>query len=149
MKKLLVFALLALLVVGCASVSLQPPAEKWKEVTADGFSIYVPGEWKYERLQGTDSWVGEFSGNGMTLSYDFGAYSNSLSEYKGSESATHETIDGKEARVVMDKEKGFSGIYIPDASEGRRSNLTIYAKGLTPNQMDVALKIFRTIKFRK
>ncbi len=146
------FAALSLLVIGCTSAPPQPTAEKWVELTADGFTIEAPKGWTYVKQQGIDSLCGAFFGDGMTLEYDLGMYSPSLSKYEGSRAAEDEIIDGRQARVVMDRAEGFAGVYIPEATKGRRGevNLTVYSEHqLTLTQMYLALKIFRTIKFKK
>jgi hypothetical protein len=46
-------------------------------VDAGPFSILAPSGWELHQLTGVDSYVGEFVGDGVALTFDFGRYSSS------------------------------------------------------------------------
>jgi len=47
----------------------------WHKVDAGPFSILAPSGWDFHQLEGVDSFVGEFVGDGIILRFDFGGYS--------------------------------------------------------------------------
>jgi hypothetical protein len=82
MKKLLVIALLPLL-FGCKpKVNNEPKlnANGWQDLDLGAFKISIPPNWKYQKQQGRDSFVGEIKGSGVSLSFDFSSmgYANHL-----------------------------------------------------------------------
>lgn len=122
----------------------------WQFIDADSFTSSLPPGWKFNKLQGIDSYVGEFIGDGAKLGFDFGWYSNSLAEDNDpNHIVTYETIGGYRARIVVPKVtgNGTTGIYFGDLGNQNRFNLD--GSNLTASQQETALKIFRTIKFKK
>jgi hypothetical protein len=47
----------------------------WHKLDAGPFSILAPPNWEFHQLAGVDSYVGEFVGDGVVLTFDFGGYS--------------------------------------------------------------------------
>jgi hypothetical protein len=123
----------------------------WHFVDAGSFTVSLPPNWKLNKLQGIDSYVAEFTGDGVTLNFDYGWYSSPLVDKDDpSHAITYETIDGKKAKIVIPKEigSGTTGVYFEDVGDGM-NRLQISGDNLTSSQQDVVLKIFRTIQFRK
>ncbi len=121
---------------------------KWQIIDTGPFAIFTPQGWKFTKLQGIDSFIGEFTGDGMTLVFDFGHYSNSLAEDDDKDhTVTYETINGHKAKIAIPKtgKLGLTGVYISGISNNA---LVIYGKNLSKPQQDVALAIFRTITFK-
>jgi hypothetical protein len=73
----------------------------WHKVDAGPFSILAPSGWEFHQLEGVDSFVGELVGDGITLRFDFGGYSNPLKEEKKpAYVVVHKSIGGFRAKVV-------------------------------------------------
>ncbi len=162
MKKLLSFAALALLIVGCTATPVQPPAEKWQTLDTGAYSLEAPQNWYYEDQQGIDSKVGIFAVKGekdrkARFISDLGEYSNQLSQYDKTDMVSYETLDGKKAKIVVDRKDQLVAMYIAsaktiDLSGGRRLefDLCIASDHLkNEEEVQLALKILRTIKFKK
>ena len=76
----------------------------WQLINAEVFAISLPPGWQFHKLQGTDSYVGEFVGDGATLRFDYGWYSQAPEiDYKSnqSQSVTKEIINNREAQIVL------------------------------------------------
>src|SRR5262249_19237460 len=48
----------------------------WLNLDAGPFSIWAPPGWEFHKLPSVDSYVGEFVGDGVSLKFDFGRYSD-------------------------------------------------------------------------
>lgn len=147
-------AIESLLTAGCSSVSneIAVPPSGWRKVeagTSGTFSIYAPPRWEFHQRRGIDSFVGEFAGDGVVLLFDFGRYSNPLDEYhEPTYVVAHESIGGYRAKIVSPRTpgRGKTGIYFSKITDGDK--LCLYGENLTDPQQELALKIFRTIRFR-
>jgi hypothetical protein len=123
-------------------------AASWNKLDAGPFSILAPTGWKFHQLTGVDSDVGEFVGDGMALTFDFGRYSTELrNAKKPAYTLTKESIGGLSARVVSPRiaGNGITGVYfrkIPGHDE-----LCLWGRNLTAAQQKLALEIFETIQF--
>jgi hypothetical protein len=123
-------------------------ATSWHKVDAGPFSILAPSGWEFHELEGVDSYVGKFVGDGVVLTFDFGGHSNPLKEEKKPQYVViHKSIDGHAAKIVSPREPshGITGVYFHNA--GNASALTLFGKDLTPTQQVLALKIFETLRF--
>ncbi|TAL48750.1 hypothetical protein EPN83_03045 [Patescibacteria group bacterium] len=125
----------------------------WQFVDANSFTLSLPPSWKFNKLQGIDSYVGEFVGDGVKLGFDYGWYSNSLAEDNDPKhTVTYETIGSYRAKIVVPKVvgNGTTGVYFGDlGGEIQKTRLEISGYNLTASQQETALKIFRTLKFKK
>ena len=126
----------------------------WEFIDANSFTLSLPPGWKFNKLQGIDSYVGEFIGDDAKLRFDFGRYSNSLAEDSDpNHIVTYETIDGYKAKVVVPKVtgNGITGVYFDKlGDEGpQRTRFNLYGENFTSSQQETALKIFRTLKIVK
>jgi hypothetical protein len=120
----------------------------WQKVDAGPFSIFAPRGWEFHQLQGVDSYVGEFVGDGIALRFDYGGYSNPLKkEKKPAYVVTHKSIGGRHAKIVSPRAPGhgITGLYIRNV--GDSNALTLSGQDLTSAQQDLALKIFETLRF--
>jgi hypothetical protein len=121
----------------------------WNRINAGPFSILAPLEWQFHQLQGVDSYVGEFDGDGVALMFDFGRYSNGY--LKKAEQPEYlvakESIGGLTAKLVSPRipGHGITGIYFRKVSGV--NGLCIWGKDLTAAQQQLVLKIFETIRF--
>ena len=134
-------------------------ADEWKLVEASGwpggFSLRLPQGWQLNELQGIDSYVGEIIGGGGRLTFDFGWYSNSLADDDDPQYiVTYEEIGGRRAKLVRPKVEGdglITGVYFEDFDGNNldipsQNRLQISGVGLTPDQQETALAVFRTIR---
>jgi len=132
------------------STNETPP---WQFINADSFTLSLPPSWTFNKLQGTDSYVGEFVGDGAKLSFDYGWYSNSLAEEDDPDhTVIYETIDGYRAKIVTPKiiGNGTTGVYFGDLGGSfQKTRLQISGYDLTETQQKIALKIFRSLTFKK
>jgi hypothetical protein len=129
----------------------------WFSVKNHAFSVLLPPGWAYEPLQGIDSSVGRYYGNGAALTFDYGIYSDPLMYEDDAVYEVHEeTIGGVTAKVVRAKgSRGFTGVHFADVgtspfpgdSIGSDTRLTITGQDLTPAEQAVALQIFRSVRF--
>lgn len=123
----------------------------WHKVEAGAFSFFAPLGWEFHQLQGVDSYVGEFVGDGAVLRFDFGRYSSDCLK-KATEPVyviAHESIGGLPAKVASPRTPGhgFTGVYFPNA--GRSNVLCLWGQDLTSTQQELVLKIFETIRFER
>jgi hypothetical protein len=123
--------------------------EGWQKLDTDFFSIYAPPSWQFHVGMALDSYTGEFVGDGARLEFDYGQYSNPLSEEKEpTYIVTKEKVSGHLARIVSPKVPGHgvTGIYFGDVGDSNK--LDIFGQNLSESQQKTALTIFRTIRFR-
>ena len=153
MKLIRLLALVGIPLIGVSllifdsSFGDKPPIG-WKRIDAGTFSLFAPPGWKFHELQGVDSYVGEFVGNGMALDFDFGQWSNSLDEAPDSYLMTYDIIDGLKAKIVMPRvpRHGITGIYFAKADLG--NSFCLDAIDLDEAQQKLASRIFQTIRFK-
>lgn len=123
------------------------PAD-WHRVDAGPFSILAPSGWEFHQLQGVDSYVGEFVGDGVVLTFDFGGYSNDLKEeMKPVYVIIQKTIGGRRAKIVSPRTpgQGITGVYFRNV--GDSNALCLWGKDLTSAQQELVLKILDTLRF--
>jgi hypothetical protein len=103
-----------------------------------------------------DSYVGEYRNRNIHLSFDFGAYSHSLSGWPPSASIAKTVIDGRPANigtVAHSFGRRFlysTSVYIPDTEtppEDFPGHLNMFASCRTPADCLVAQRIFRSLRF--
>ncbi len=83
------------------SINTNESSKSWQFIDANSFTLYLPPGWKFNELQGTDSYVGEFVGDSAKLSFDFGWYGNCQAYDKDSHYiVTKEVISSHEARFI-------------------------------------------------
>ncbi len=130
------------------------PSPDWKVVEAPGwpsrtgFSLRLPPGWELNELQGPDSYVGEVVGDGVRLTFDYGAHSWRLDP--GDDPAyryavAYESIGGVEAKLLisLDAAGGSTGVYFENVG-GPALNLV--GEGLTREQQRTAIAVFRSIR---
>jgi hypothetical protein len=127
-----------------------------RSVDTGPFSVLLPPSWTYEPNQGIDSFIGSFVGDGVRLHFDYGWYSNSLPYDDDPAYHVHfETVAGRDAKVAYPNSgDGETGIYFPHVTgsgspfvDSVVTKHNLIGQDLTPAQRDIALQIFRTIRF--
>jgi hypothetical protein len=108
----------------------------------------APSGWKFHQLEGVDSYVGEFAGDGVVLRFDFGGYLNPLKKEKNPAYVViHKSIEGHRAKIVSPRTPGhgITGVYFRNV--GDLNALCLWSKDLTSAQQELVLKIFDTLRF--
>src|SRR5260370_19566356 len=126
----------------------QPPSG-WYKLDAGDFSLFAPPGWEFHKLLGVDSYVGEFVGDGVKLTFDFGRYSSSFDQAKKlAYVITHDSIGEFSAKVVHPRTPGhgITGVYFRDV--GHSNKLSLFAEDLTSTQTELVLEIFETVRFQ-
>ena len=144
------------------------PGPDWTRVEAQGwsdqqgFSLLLPPGWALNELQGIDSYVGELTGDGVRLMFDYGSHSWDLSPEDDPEHeylVSYEDIGGLRAKLLLPVKSPSGatvdyppaiGVHFQDLG-GASSNLvgrdlTLVGRGLTPDQQRVAVGIFRSVR---
>ena len=135
----------------------------WKETnTGQGFSFIAPPGTQFHVLPGTDSSVGEIVGPNFNLRYDFGFWSNNLSDAQNYPDYSQQqvSIDGRDGlirRATMNSGGGpsyFVGLYVQQAVydsayPGRWAALEIHGSTTSPQARSEVEKMFATIRFGK
>jgi hypothetical protein len=133
----------------CVSVRNHlPDPPTWHKVEAGAFSLFAPPGWEFHQLQGVDSYVGEFTGDGVTLKFDYGQYSSPLNQaVEPKYVIAQQDIGGHTAKVVYPRSPGHgvTGIYFSKIT--RTDKLCLWGQDLSDSQQELALQIFRTIRF--
>jgi hypothetical protein len=132
----------------CDGTSLANPT-CWHKLDAGPFSILAPSGWEFHQLRGVDSYVGEFVGDGVALTFDFGGYPSGYLEKakKPAYIIAKKSIGGFSAKVVSPRTagKGITGVYFRKLRGN--DTLFLFGKDLTSAQKELVLKIFETIRF--
>lgn len=128
--------------------------EGWKEVEASGwrgqrgFALKLPQSWELRELQGIDSYVGEFVGDGARLHFDYGPFSWNLNPKDDPEheyNVAYEKIGEVEAKFIWptDPSVGFTAVYFSNLGG---THLNIIGERLTQKQQHTAFAIFRSVR---
>lgn len=128
------------------------PDTGYRVVDARTFTAVLPDGWIYNPLQGIDSYVGEFTGDGATLFFDHGGYSAPPPAADDpAYTITRETIGGFAAHVVVPRTSAgeITGVFFVDdlTYNGSPILFNLTGNNLTPAQQETALQIFRSIRF--
>lgn len=138
-----------------------PPG--WIQIdTKQGFSFYAPPGTQFRQIAGTDSFLGEITGQTFVLQYDFGFYSNDLSDAENNPNYSEKTmlVDGRNGLVrqaTLTEAEGwpyFIGLYIQQAVfhaayPGRWAALEVHGTVAGPRDRATVEQIFQTIRFDK
>ncbi len=136
------------IVAGQAGAATLP--DDWQKLDAESFSLFAPAGWKFHKWVGIDSYVGEFAGDGIRLTFDYGHYSNSLPDDAKEPNyiVVEEQVGGHLAKIVNPKVpgQGVTAIYFRDV--GDTNGLYIDGRNFSASQQQTVLLMFRTIRFR-
>lgn len=153
---------IALFLMVCSAqageLSSDVPAD-WVRLDANSaFSLSAPAGTTYTPAQGIDSMVGSFDAAAFQLNFDYGAYSNSLSNLSEEEDyqIRDVEIDGKPAKIVTavapsfsEQQPYFIGVHFPDLGQSvvGTKRLTVYAMLESPDTYPLIEQIYGTIQF--
>ena len=140
------------------------PSPSWGLVRVPGwtsqpeFYLHLPPGWRWKEGQGLDSYVGEVTGDGIQLMFDYGGFSSTLDPRDDPEhdyAVTHEDIGGFEAKLLisLNDRAGYTGVYfqIPVSQISGKDrgyiSLNLVGEGLTQEEQHTAISVFRGIRF--
>ena len=130
------------------------PAPDWRVVGAPGrpgqpvLSLQMPPGWELNELQGIDSPVGEVTGDGARLTFDYRVFPWSL-DPAGYPAHTYivayQRVGGFDATLFISTTpgEGFTGVYFPDLGG---LSFHLVGEDLTPEQQETAIAIFRSMR---
>jgi hypothetical protein len=131
------------------SLNAAPALNGWCKIDAEVFSIFAPLGWEFQQLQGVDSYVGEFVGDGIALRFDFGIHSSGYLKKtrRPAYAIARKHIGGVPAQIVSPRipGHGLTGAYFRNV--GHSNGLFVWGQDLTTAQQELVLKIFETIRF--
>ena len=140
------FILGVAIILGAAS----PNQDGWKKIENRSFSFSVPSSFKKTETRGIDSFVEEYVGANIKLSFDYGIYSNNFDDWPKDTKFENLKVDGKDARIGNAKRefhKGFPySTQIHIKLDGGVA-LSMFAACKSENEVALARKIFETISF--
>ena len=139
------------------------PGPDWQRVSAtpregrEAFSLMLPPGWTVRQLRGRDSYVGEIAGDGAVLRFDYGWFSRRIGPDGHHEYLVlHEDIGGRSAKLLIAVHPhaetnapypATTGVFF-EAMKGEPpavDRLTMTGEGLSAQQQEIAVAIFRTI----
>lgn len=142
--------LLTLAIVAFQSFIVQAE-DTWRGITNNAFSFSVPSNFKKTDQHGIDSFVEEYVGEGIDLTFDYGPYSNDFQGWPKETKFEEMKIDGRIAKLGTVKHefrKDFpysTQIYIKLSNT---TALSMFAKCKSQKEVAQAKKIFETITFK-
>jgi hypothetical protein len=126
-----------------------PPAG-WVQVNAQGhFTFWVPSTLAEEQVQGIDSYVGQWSGSGVYVKFDYGMYSGGIDSAIQTlpHTAVSDSTSGREGTIVTCTEDGshIATLYVPQVNAQDR--LTFTAGSSSEGPLDIPLTIVKSVRF--
>jgi hypothetical protein len=148
-------AAVALILMCNMSVGSADSPGDWKVIENKDFSFRVPPQFVKTDARGIDSFVEEYKGEGVVLSFDFGGWSNDFGDWPNTTKYESVKIDDRNARIGTVKDSfGRPSPYgtqvhfakIDPKKPGLK--LSMFASCATVKDIELAHKIFKSIKFR-
>jgi len=123
----------------------------WKKVETVAFSFSIPPELRKSEAHGTDSLVGEYAAEGISVSFDYGWYSNNFSDWPKETKFENVKVGGRDARigtVAHEFQKGFPFTTQIHFKLDERMRLSVFAACKSEKELAVARRIFESIAFK-
>jgi len=124
------------------------------------FSFWIPPDMQPLKVQGIDSYVGEYSNKEIRIVFDYGWYSESLPIFSGLLEYEEESIrlNGKKADIATfalrgdeenteDPFKFGAAMHVRDLGDGQKK-LTMIAKCRDKANVAIAKKILQSVSFQ-
>lgn len=125
--------------------------DDWKKFSNNFFSFYAPSALIGKSGVGTDSFIGEYKNESMSIGFDYGLYENDAGNCSNPISVT---LDKKRAKICfyenaeIDKDKPFvTAVSFPKLEKGGYTKLTFWVLSKNEALQKEAEKIVRSIKF--
>jgi hypothetical protein len=147
----IIFILAMIALAGCVT----QVSERWRLYDAGPFSFSMPSSLAPDAsMHEIDSYARWFTNADMHLSFDYGAYSDfPLDDELGkkTEYSSHvESIAGRKVQIAsFDSDAEFPGRFKYNIVASYRYGLTMQVACATKSDYDKALRIFRSVKFKK
>ena len=134
------------------SVFAAPSENNWQSITNYAFSFSIPNTLKKTDARGIDSFAEEYRGNGLTIVFDYGIYSNSFQDWPKETTFEEADIDGDSARIgtcanFVDQTNTWFRSQVHFKTTGRYSKLSMHAWCRSTNEFVTAKTIFKSIRF--
>lgn len=152
-QKSAIFSLLIclLLFTGCTKDDV--PLKEIEVAFGPYMFVFPPG-FKHIPEQGIDSYPGTVTNGKMSFDYDFGYYNSQPGDFPGQEEVTEEVIEEHYFRMVkpLDSQNGLTSFFIyrlsdlANEDEDLYNTLKITITNLSPEEQELAISIFRTLK---
>ncbi|HEV7401794.1 MAG TPA: hypothetical protein VGO11_02665 [Chthoniobacteraceae bacterium] len=152
-KTRLVHAALLLLatLLGSLTVRATEPEEGWQTIKNNYFSFSIPNTLKKVKVQGIDSFVERYEGDGIKLSFDYGWYSDNLEHWPPGTKYEDVKLGNDPAKLAVTlkadpavNSTSSVGIYVKRA--GEKAALGMYAGCDNEKAIALAKKILLTIR---
>lgn len=134
-----------------------PAQPGWVKIELERFSFYVPPELKLQHDRGIDSAVWSYAGKNLKLVIDLGRYSGKPRIYESEPDYREEQIiiDGKRAVICFYRRSTVAQEHLPYSAavyfskvKSTAEKLSFYVAGASPEEQEVARKIFLSIDFK-
>jgi hypothetical protein len=131
---------------------LPAPAPEWRRHHERIFVLQAPPEYRYEAVQGTDSYIGQFHGPGREFGFDYGSYSGTLLESRTTTvefRACRVSISGHPVRIVTARSprgRYLAGATWREIGPDGHAALTISGTSDSPAGQRELLAIFRSVR---
>lgn len=123
-------------------------ADNWEELDVGSFRVMVPPGWEYIEGQGMDTIIGVITNGTQNLGFEYGWWAGSLDRWRGPDfDRTCLIIDGHAAIVISEDSPTRQAVGIDVPFLPLSSRLTIAGVIETPEQKQVALGIFKSIRW--
>ncbi|QQR55281.1 lipoprotein [Candidatus Peregrinibacteria bacterium] len=162
MKKLLLALSLTLILTACSetapvetdptdetptkAVDIEIDSSDWVALQGQGFYVLAPAGWTLTSEQGVESYAGTISGDGMSLSFDYGAFvDDEFKDQNADYASSKENIDGKDSIIYLPRNtiEGKLGIFM-NVSENEKLSMT--GEALDLNERLTLLKVLRSVE---
>lgn len=123
---------------------------RWKRLENQSFSFSVPRSFKKTDARGIDSFVEEYTGDGILLSFDYGIYSNNFGDWPEDTKYEDLEINGKAARIgtlAHASRHGYAYTTQIRIEVNGILALSMHARCRSEREVNLAKQIFQTIKF--
>lgn len=148
--------LLLLTFLSATALAEEPSALNWVKIDTSYFEFFTPTDFKKVAINGEDSYAGKYQSRTITLEFDYGLYSNSLSKPDGAHELIErsEVIHGHKAKIVTYTKSNTEfviAIHFPQGGRPYKSGngLTIISICRSKADYEVVQKIYSSIKFIK
>ena len=146
--------LVVLALSACSSTTTAPraytPLAGWVQINAQGhFTFWMPSTMSEELVRGTDSYVGQWSGDGLYVKFDYGMYSGGIDSRIQDIPHTEvsDSASGRAGTIVTYTEDGaqIATLYVRQVNEQDR--LTFTAGNSSVGTLEIPLTIVRSVRF--
>jgi hypothetical protein len=122
--------------------------QQWQTITNNSFSFSIPADWRKTDAHGVDSFVEEYLGPVIKLSFDLGPYSNNFGDWPKETKFEEVKINGRAARIGTAKKEMHEGY--PYSTQvhmkaGEYTALSMFAACKSEKEVTLARKVFETI----